>query len=166
MKLMNSQQTNATKQLINRRTEDGRWLQGCDHTAILLNPKTRNKIIEQAILDIKKSKISFDTIACCGISGLLVVPQIAEKLHKNTIVIRKINDKSYSPFHYEGVMPHKYIIVDDLICSGKTVKHIISTIKTDSDIAECMGVYCFLKDQCSYRTNNSLCKRDLGIKYI
>ena len=163
---LNSMQQNVTQQLINRRTADGRWLQGCDHTAILLNPKTRNKIIEQAISEIKKTQISFDTIACCGISGLLVVPQIAEKLHKNTIVIRKANDKSYSPFHYEGVMPNKYLIIDDLICSGKTVKHILSTIKDDCSIAECLGIYCFLKDQCASRTNPSLCKRDLGINYI
>jgi hypothetical protein len=49
----NSMQQNVTQQLINRRTADGKWLQGCDHTAILLNPKTRNKIIEQAISEIK-----------------------------------------------------------------------------------------------------------------
>lgn len=155
-----------TKHLLNRRTEDGKWLQGCDHTTILLNPKTRNQIIKTTVDYIKSLKLRFDTIACCGISGILVVPQIAEKLHKNTILIRKKDDSRYSPFHYEGVMPSRYIIVDDLICSGQTIKHIINTIGDDCKLAQCLGVYCFLKDQCAYRSNNDLCKRDLGIPYL
>ena len=43
-----------------------------------------------------------------------------------------------------------YIIVDDLICSGETVKHIINTISEDCPNAKCLGVYCFLKDKKQY----------------
>jgi len=154
------------EQLINRRTEDGKWLQGCDHTTLLLNHKIRNKIIFQCMNDLKNIDFSFDTIACCGTSGLLVVPQISELLKKNILVVRKKKEKRYSPFQYEGPIPNKYIIVDDLICSGKTVKHIIYTIKEDCPRAECIGVYSFFKDKCAYRTNSSLCKRDLGIDYL
>lgn len=154
------------EQLINRRTENGGWLQGCDHTTILLNPKIRNKIIFQCIDDLKKHFSKFDAIACCGTSGLLVVPQITELLKKNIIVVRKKNDQRYSPFEYEGVVPRKYLIIDDLICSGKTVKHIINTISEDCPRSECVGIYCFMKDKCAYRSSQELCKRDLGIEYL
>ena len=116
--------THFAEKLINRRTEDGRWLQGCDHTTLLLNHKIRNKIIFQSIADLKNLNNHFDTIACCGTSGLLVVPQISELLKKNMLVVRKRKEKRYSPFQYEGPIPNKYIIIDDLICSGKTIKHL------------------------------------------
>ena len=159
-------QTSLSEQLINRRTEDGNWLQGCDHTTMLLNHKIRNKIIFQCIEHLKNTEKDFDSIACCGTSGLLIVPQVCEILKKNIIIIRKKNDKRYSPFQYEGVIPKKYLIIDDLICSGNTVKHITNVVKEDCPRSQCIGIYCFMKDKCAYRTNNELCKRDLGIDYL
>ena len=82
------------------------------------------------------------------------------------LVVRKKKEKRYSPFQYEGPIPNKYIIIDDLICSGKTIKHIIDTIKQDCPRSKCLGVYCFFKDKCAYRKDDSLCERDLGIKYL
>ena len=158
--------TTITQQLINRRTEDGNWLQGCDHTTMLLNPKNRNSIIEKCCKEILENEISFDSIACCGISGLLIAPVVAEKIKKNLIVVRKKNDTRYSPFQYEGVIPKTYIIIDDLVCSGKTIKHIMNTIQEDCPNAKCFGVYCFLKDKCAYKTDKTLCKKELGIEYL
>jgi len=154
------------QQLVNRRTEDGQWLQGCDHTTLLLNRKIKNKIVQDCTKNLKDYEIYFDSIACCGASGLLVAPLVADNLKKNLILVRKKNDKRYSPFQYEGVVPKKFIIVDDLICSGKTVKHIINTIKEDCVLAECVGIYCFLKDKCAYKSDTTLCKRELGINYL
>jgi len=151
--------------LINRRTQDGNWLQGCEHTTFLLNPKLRNEIIAQCSNSLKQYSSLFDTVACCGTSGLLVVPQITEILNKNILIVRKKNEQRYSPFLYEGVVPKNYIIIDDLICSGKTIKHILRTIKEDVPAAKCFGVYCFMKDKCAYANNNS-CNKDLGIEYL
>lgn len=155
-----------TQQLLNRRTDDGNWLQGCDHTTVLLNPRIKREIINNCCNDLKNNEICFDSIACCGISGLLVAPIVAENIKKNLVIVRKKNDKRYSPFHYEGVIPKSYIIIDDLICSGKTIKHIIKTIQEDSPMSKCVGVYCFLKDKCAYRADGDLCKRELGVEYL
>lgn len=155
-----------TQQLLNRRTDDGNWLQGCDHTTVLLNPRIKREIINNCCKDLESNEIYFDSIACCGISGLLVAPIVAENIKKNLVIVRKKNDKRYSPFQYEGVVPNNYIIIDDLICSGKTVKHILDTISEDCPNAKCVGIYCFLKDKCAYKLDNSLCKRDLGIEYL
>ena len=154
------------QELINRRTENGQWMQGCEHTTSLLNKQIRNKVIFDAIDCLRKIDKTFDTIACCGTSGLLVVPQISEILKKNILIVRKKDEKRYSPFQYEGAVPKNYVIVDDLICSGNTVKHILNTISEDCTRAKCLGVYTFFKDKCAYKKLPELCEKDLGIKYL
>ena len=136
-----------------RRTDSGKIIQGAAHTCRVLNHKNRNKIIIKAVCDLRKIKDQFDSIACCGVSGLLVVAQIAELLEKHIVVIRKKNEKCYSDFPMEGVTPFRYIIVDDLVCSGYTIQHIKSTIYEDCPKANCVGVYCYIPDECADRAD-------------
>jgi len=133
-----------------------------------LNHKNRNKIIIKAVCDLRKISDSFDSIACCGVSGLMVVPQVAELLNKHIIVVRK-GEKCYSEFRTEGVAPFRYIILDDLICSGSTVKHIKQTLKEEYSRSQCVGVYCYLPNETAYRADeegSKLCQRDLGIPLL
>jgi adenine/guanine phosphoribosyltransferase-like PRPP-binding protein len=151
-----------------RKTSDGKYIQGASHTCHVLNHKERNKIIIKAVCDLRKISDSFDSIACCGVSGLMVVPQVAELLNKNIVVVRK-GERCYSEFRTEGVAPFRYIILDDLICSGSTVKHIKRVIKDEYSRSSCVGVYCYLPNECAYRNNeegNKLCQRDLGIPLL
>jgi len=138
-----------------RRTEDGDIIQGASHTCKVLNHKSRNKIIIKAVCDLRKLADSFDSIACCGVSGLMVVPQIAELLNKNIVIVRKPDEKRYSDFYIEGVSPYRYIIVDDLICSGDTFKWIRQAIYEDNPKAICTGLYCYIPDECAYTTETS-----------
>ena len=144
-----------------RRTDDGKVIQGASHTCRVLNHKNRNKIIIKAVCDLRKISDQFDSIVCCGVSGLMVVPQIAELLDKHIVIIRKPNEKCYSDFPMEGVTPFRYVIVDDLVCSGSTIKHIKHTIYEDCPKARCVGVYCYIPDECAYTTETSkLFERD------
>lgn len=150
------------------RNSDGGIIQGASHTCHVLNHKIRNKIIIKAVCDLRKIKNEFDSIACCGISGLMVVPQIAELLNKNILIIRK-NEKRYSEFRTEGVAPLRYVVVDDLICSGTTINHITSIIKDEYSRARCIGVYCYLPEECGYSADaqgSKLCQRDLGMPLL
>lgn len=149
-----------------RRTEDGKIISGASHTSRVLNHKYRNRVIIEAYTKLQKLDFWFDAIACCGTSGLVIVPQLAELLKKNIIVIRKSNDNGYSDFIVEGANTTQYIIVDDLICSGGTVKHIIKSIRQETPRSKCMGAYSYMKDECAYRNNPDLCFRDLGIRYL
>lgn len=133
-----------------RRTEDGKIIQGAAHTCRVLNHKNRNKIVIKAVCDLRKIANTFDSIACCGVSGLLVVPQIAELLNKNIVIIRKPDEKRYSDFYMEGVAPFRYIVVDDLICSGDTFKWIRQAIYEDTPKAQCVGLYCYIPEECAY----------------
>lgn len=149
-----------------RRNDDGSIIQGASHTSRVLNHKYRNKIVINAYTALSKVDFWFDAIACCGTSGLMVVPQIAELLKKNIIVIRKPNDNGYSDFIVEGATTTQYIIVDDLVCSGGTIKHIMKSIRNETPRSKCMGVYSYMKDECTYRNHPELCFRDLGIRYL
>lgn len=133
-----------------RRTNDGKVIQGASHTCRVLNHKNRNKIIIKAVCDLRKISDQFDSIVCCGVSGLMVVPQIAEILDKHIVVIRKYGERCYSEFPMEGVTPFRYVIVDDLVCSGSTIKHINNTIYEDCPRSRCVGVYCYIPEECAY----------------
>lgn len=151
-----------------RKTEDGKYIQGASHTCHVLNHKERNRIIIKAVCDLRKIADEFDTIACCGVSGLMVVPQIAELLNKHILIIRK-DEKRYSEFRSEGVAPFKYVVVDDLICSGATIRHIKNVIHDEYPRAKCLGVYCYLPKETAYRPDedgSKLCQRDLGVPLL
>ncbi len=152
-----------------RKTDSGEYIQGSSHTCHVLNHKVRNKIIIKAVCDLRKIADSFDSIACCGVSGLMVVPQIAELLNKHIIVVRKAGEKCYSEFRTEGAAPFRYIILDDLICSGSTVKRIKKVLKEEYTRSSCIGVYCYLPNETAYRADDNgskLCQRDLGIPLL
>jgi adenine/guanine phosphoribosyltransferase-like PRPP-binding protein len=133
-----------------RRTEDGKYIQGASHTCRVLNHKVRNKAIIKAVCELRKISDTFDSIACCGVSGLMVVPQIAELLNKHIVVVRKPDEKRYSDFYIEGVSPFRYIIIDDLICSGNTLKWIKQAVYEDNPKAKCVGLYCYMPEECAY----------------
>ena len=135
------------------RITDNGIIQGASHTCHVLNHKTRNSIIVKAVCNLRKISNEFDSIACCGVSGLVVVPQIAELLNKHIVIIRKPDEKCYSDFPMEGVTPFRYVIVDDLICSGSTIKHIKNTIYEDCPKAQCIGAYFYMPDECAYRAD-------------
>ena len=151
------------------RNTDGGIIQGASHTCHVLNHKIRNKIIIKAVCDLRKISNEFDSIACCGVSGLMVVPQISELLNKNIIVIRKEGEKCYSEFRTEGVSPFRYIILDDLICSGFTINNIKKVLKEEYRRSICMGVYCYLPSETAYtpdKEGSKICQRDLGIPLL
>ena len=151
-----------------RITGNGQTIQGASHTARVLNHKVRNSYIINTICHLRKLDLGFDSIICSGTSGLLVVPQIAEILNKNIVIVRKSNDSCYSDFLIEGVAPYRYIIVDDLICSGKTIRHIMTTIKEETPRAICVGVYCYMPEESAYRGDDGdkLFYRDFKTQYL
>ena len=59
---------------------DGRIIRGASHTCRVLNHKARTKAIIKSVCHLRPMAHTFDSIVCCGTSGLLVAPQIAEIL--------------------------------------------------------------------------------------
>ena len=96
----------------------------------MLVTRSRSYGVATAIKNLKD--VSFDTVAVRGVSGMTLGSILAHVLKKNLCIIRK-DDGSHScrelesGRHFQG----RYIIVDDLIDTGKTIKAIIKAIEDD-----------------------------------
>lgn len=102
-------------------------------------------------ISIKKAKKAlrwkkFDTIACCGVSGLLLGPILAHLMNKELIVVRKWGASTHSDsFHkiegFKGVK--NYMIVDDICCTGDTIRDILKRVKKFAPKGKCVGLYLY-----------------------
>lgn len=91
----------------------------------LLEGSQLRKVVYAMAKQIKESGIKFEVIAFTGVSGALVGPALAMKLNKTCAVVRRSNDDCHSTYSVEGPTgPFRYIIVDDLIDSGRTIHRI------------------------------------------
>lgn len=100
---------------------------------------TVNKIVKK----LKTNNIhhTFDAIAFRGISGALFAPLLAAKLDKNLFAIRKPDVRAHSYRSVEGDYDSKrYVIIDDLICSGETIRAIMETMKDQVKDSQCVGI--------------------------
>ena len=85
---------------------------------------------------------SFDAIAVCGASGLLLAGLVSYHLNKNIILVRKDSENRHSGLSVEGPMDGYYIIFDDMISTGQTTRFIHDRIKSDlCQYSRCVGVY-------------------------
>lgn len=120
------------------------------HTNYLRNSLDKDllkKNLAWAITTMKKSKLDFDSIAVTGVSGLTFGSILAHRLNKNLIVVRKQTELTHSWCDIEGEKTgKKYIIVDDQISSGDTVKSIITRLRDHLSFEKmnCVGLYLYV----------------------
>jgi adenine/guanine phosphoribosyltransferase-like PRPP-binding protein len=109
------------------------------------NPKTKRD--EESF-----ETFDFDTIVCTGISGVVFAPALAKKMGRKIAIVRKARDGTHSSNKVEADCFDdefgNYIIVDDLISSGNTVKRITKAItKHTRGKGRCVGVYLYSYDE-------------------
>jgi adenine/guanine phosphoribosyltransferase-like PRPP-binding protein len=77
------------------------------------------------------------------VSGALIAPAIAHKMGKGLIVVRKKGDDTHSARKIEGHFDQcRYVIVDDFICTGKTLKFIAQSIAANGGVeSDLVGIY-------------------------
>lgn len=82
-------------------------------------------------------EVDFDTFVVTGISGALVVAELAHHLHKNFAVVRKTQtESSHASRKIEGCLGSRWIFLDDFISSGATLQRVINEVEdfvTDSN---------------------------------
>lgn len=107
----------------------------CSHMEYAL-PRAQADRTIQSLCDVLLP-MEFDTIAFRGISGTIIAPIIAYKLSKEMIMVRKNHGGDCASGRWvEGFRGTcKYIVLDDLLCSGGSV---VDTI---------LGVRAFTKDR-------------------
>lgn len=93
----------------------------------VLDIKQRSKIISKVVNNLKRLKSEY-AIACCGMSGMLIAPEVAGRLNKPLWIVRK-KENSHAYYKVEGKrLQVNYIIIDDQIASGNTIRYIIKNI--------------------------------------
>lgn len=113
------------------------------------------RTVENAVSAAKmlKQKYNYDTIAFSGMSGAAMSFLLAHQLKVPLLCVRKKDDGSH--FWGSGILRSsdrgrsslegykdaaRYLLVDDFISSGNTVRHIMSTISSEIPTAECMAM--------------------------
>lgn len=120
---------------------------GTSYGRPFLKTESRTEAIETAIRDLTPHLGEFDAIAFRGMSGALIAPEIARRLNKGLIMVRKQTEDSHSSYKAEGLLGCRYVIVDDMIASGDTVKAIQKTIRAEEDEnaicprSQCVGLW-------------------------
>ena len=117
------------------------------HIGEVFRTKDMHLIIPKAKRFLKT--MEFDAIAFRGMSGCLFAAVLAYELRKPMIMVRKrvkrgdggYTTDSHSSMFVEGDQSARtYIIVDDFIASGATVREIHKEIKEVMPEARCIGI--------------------------
>jgi adenine/guanine phosphoribosyltransferase-like PRPP-binding protein len=84
----------------------------------------------------------FDAVAFRGFSGALVAPNVAQRLRKDVIFVRKPGEMehSHSCRTVEGVESRRYIIIDDFVGFGTTVEEMVADIEESQIGGELVGI--------------------------
>jgi adenine/guanine phosphoribosyltransferase-like PRPP-binding protein len=120
------------------------------------------KVTDATAKYIKKlhRKLKFDAIVVTGLSGAGVGFPVSYKTGLPVIYIRKSRVYTHGE-DIEGIVGNlknkrllKYIILDDLIGTGKTVKKIMRKMQKEIR-SECVGIllYCYGSDHCGEEDN-------------
>lgn len=76
-----------------------------------------------------------------GISGMAIGVPLAFQLNLEFCVVRKKGDSDNASHRIEGYIPiGEFLILDDLVSSGNTIKRITDAIKGVSPDARCIGI--------------------------
>jgi adenine/guanine phosphoribosyltransferase-like PRPP-binding protein len=131
-------------------------IQGSDHLAkIFEGPKIYSKIVLDAMKALKPRSKEFEAIAMRGFSGSLLGPTLAYLLQKHMIIVRKEPGHSVKD-SVQGRRVGTYLIVDDFISSGDTIKSIVENIRKHAGTAMTpVGIYLWRGSGSSYSTRIS-----------
>jgi hypothetical protein len=110
-----------------------------DYLQSVLSPGLRAETLRRVADDLVG--VAFDTVAVRGVSGLLIGIPIADRLDKRLCVIRKPAEGTHSHHAVEGEPIGRYLILDDFVVSGETVKTIVETMREKFPSLACAGFY-------------------------
>lgn len=79
------------------------------------------------------------TVVVSGLSGILIGVPVADATNKNFAIVRKYGETCHG-LAIEGQITGDYVIVDDFIASGSTVRHILERVKARDPNSNCLGI--------------------------
>jgi orotate phosphoribosyltransferase-like protein len=114
------------------------------------NKDYRGIAIQKAVEFLISHTKNFDAVVGRGTSGMGFGVLLAYALKKDFVLVRKkttIDDYTHSSFEVEGLSgSYSYLIVDDLICTGSTIRKILSKMQASRTGAKPYGIYLYSSD--------------------
>lgn len=115
------------------------------HLVQPMDPKSRAKTVENSVKRIRESGFEFNSIVVTGLSGIIIGTLLSEVLGVPLFVVRKKEHPQPHSYRYiEGpdqINAARYLIVDDLVSSGSTVKRILKEMSKAGPASKCVGAY-------------------------
>jgi hypoxanthine phosphoribosyltransferase len=141
------------------------------HTQQVFDPESFKALVKNTskALGILKKKLKFNCLAATGNSGNLLAGALSYKLGLPLLIVRKNNDHCHDDLKVNGFRPDevvRYLIIDDLVSSGNTVRRIMDQIKAagereraevsyeNSPIPECVGILLYDSHQAPWAWDN------------
>jgi adenine/guanine phosphoribosyltransferase-like PRPP-binding protein len=103
--------------------------------------------------------LEYDTVVGTGLSGALAVQEVARRLGKRYLVVRKPNDGTHSWLPVFGHLGRRWLFVDDLVGSGKTFTRVydgVNNISASYNNWETEFVGTALYNDCSFTKADDL----------
>ena len=103
--------------------------------------------VEKTLKELEPLKDSFDSIAFRGLSGGLIASIICYQMKKGMVAVRK--DKKIEASHSQNKVESetdnigRFIILDDQISSGTTVREMLKAITDMKLEGKCVGIYTY-----------------------
>lgn len=102
----------------------------CYFLSAIVSPQ-RQELVESAKRVLGPRTGEFDAIVVRGMSGAVGGSLIAYALDKPLVVVRKTTEPSHGSlveFNNTKLFPPRLLIVDDFVCTGKTVDEIVKAV--------------------------------------
>lgn len=74
--------------------------------------------------------VEFDTFVGTGISGTVAALRLSRLMDKRYLLVRKPNDGTHSSKSAEGTLGKRWVFVDDLVASGRTLVRVWNKMKS------------------------------------
>lgn len=85
---------------------------------------------------LREHRVDFDTVVATGTSGSAVAPIVAAEMGKQLVLVRRDRhdaEQSHSSRMAVGMLGKRWIMVDDLVDSGATLKHVYDVITSTAE---------------------------------
>lgn len=113
----------------------------------LVDPAKRRQAVARTRVRLSELP-EFDAIAFTGLSGSVIAGAVASAMDKYLYCVRKEGESKHSAYVVEGPETGlRYIIIDDFISSGSTVRRVMEKVAAHTDNqAKCVGAYLWRDD--------------------
>jgi orotate phosphoribosyltransferase len=111
----------------------------------VFEPELFDRLCDKTAARLKKlrSKLGFDAVAFMGMSGSLLAPPVARQLKLRMIAVRPVGNSSHTHSVHVVEAPDgcdRYVILDDFIETGETVRRIVRETKKELPYVRPVGI--------------------------